>query len=75
MCEGVYEDYYKAVGMLYCKFSEWIEEMKRSGCKVAKKEEWFELEAEAGWGWRVTYEDGDKDTYYLLINEEEKERL
>ena len=77
VCVGIYEDYYTAVGSLYCKLYDCIDEWVEAGYKLISKEEFIMLEANSGYGWfaKLISENGNKvnERWYLLECEEEKQ--
>lgn len=70
--DGVSTDYYKAVGILYTKFTDCIDRWVHDGqpaYKLIEKEEWCRLEADSGWGFFATLECELENGHKITINE------
>ena len=76
-CHGIYDDYFKALGNLVCIMKDSEEEMIKDGYTVIKRDDFFSIVHDAGYGWIREYkregtsESICKTAHYLLTGEEQ----
>ena len=60
------DNYLEAVGMAYTRFLDTISDFEEDGYHVERKSEFYDLEADTGWGWTAWFDKDMKFTIYLL---------
>lgn len=69
ICRGISKDYHKAVGILYTRFTDVINDWINNNYKLLEKSEWCELEASSGYGFYAKLEHVTDNGYKITINE------